>query len=434
MDYTKKTRKISNSLYNLGLERAKIRDLTGSVECLKKCLHFNKYHMDARNLLGLIYYEVGEVADALVQWVISMNLQPENNRADYFLGEIQRKPGRLEIESQTIKKYNQALIYAQSESDDLAILQLNRAVEANPNYVKAHLLLAVLFMAHEDFVKAGKSLFKILQVDKNHPRALWYMSIVKENTGKADVERRKLANAFSHRQMQDDDIIIPPSYKENTGWQTILNIMAGLLLGAAVIFFLVMPANTKGINSRHNQEMLSYSEQLNEKSRENDKLAAQLAQVEEEKSKAEASLSTIDAANGNVIGQYETMIGILQAYRKDDFNTAVKLYAQLDGTLIVSEGVQAILAEVKSDMDQNGYQVLHDLGTKAAAAGNWEQAFDYYQKSLNIKSNNPQVILEMAQAYKVSGNLEEANRLFGELIMNHSKTEQAVKAKAERGY
>ena len=33
---------------------------------LKKSLHFSKYQTDARNLLGLIYYENGEVADALV--------------------------------------------------------------------------------------------------------------------------------------------------------------------------------------------------------------------------------------------------------------------------------------------------------------------------------------------------------------------------------
>ena len=68
------------------------------------------------------------------------------------------------------------------------------------------------------------------------------MSIVKTNTGRAEIEKRKLKNAFSHRQMQDDDIIIPPSYKENTGWQSILNILVGLVLGAMVIFFLVMPA------------------------------------------------------------------------------------------------------------------------------------------------------------------------------------------------
>ena len=55
MDQLKKIRLASNGFYNLGLERAKIRDLTGAVEALKKCLMLNKYHIDGRNLLGLIY-------------------------------------------------------------------------------------------------------------------------------------------------------------------------------------------------------------------------------------------------------------------------------------------------------------------------------------------------------------------------------------------
>ena len=78
-DYARKNQQIANSFYNLGLEKARIRDLSGAAQCLKKSLHFNKYQTDARNLLGLIYYENGEVADALVQWVISLNLQPEDN-------------------------------------------------------------------------------------------------------------------------------------------------------------------------------------------------------------------------------------------------------------------------------------------------------------------------------------------------------------------
>ena len=143
MDYVKRNHQIANSYYNLGLEKAQIRDLSGAAECLKKSLHFNKYQTDARNLLGLIYYEMGEVADAIVQWVISLNLQPEDNRCDYYLDEIQRKPGRLEMASQTVKKYNQALWYAQTEAYDLAILQRAAAVEENDPYVKAQLLLAL---------------------------------------------------------------------------------------------------------------------------------------------------------------------------------------------------------------------------------------------------------------------------------------------------
>ena len=94
MDRTRKIRLISNSFYNAGLERAKRRDLTGAVEYLKKCLNLNKYHIDARNLLGLIYYEMGEVSEALVQWVISMNFKEQDNRADYYLDQIQRKQDR----------------------------------------------------------------------------------------------------------------------------------------------------------------------------------------------------------------------------------------------------------------------------------------------------------------------------------------------------
>ena len=177
----RKNQQIANSFYNLGLSKARVRDLSGAAESLKKSLHFNKYQTDARNLLGLIYYENGEVADALVQWVISLNLKPEDNLADYYLDEIQRKPGQLEVESQNVKTFNQALWHAQNGSDDLAILQLARVVEARPHFVKAHLLLALLYMAREDFNKAGRCLYKILQIDKSNQKALHYMSIVKQN-------------------------------------------------------------------------------------------------------------------------------------------------------------------------------------------------------------------------------------------------------------
>ena len=33
MDYERKTRVIANSYYNMGLERARLRDLSGAAEC-----------------------------------------------------------------------------------------------------------------------------------------------------------------------------------------------------------------------------------------------------------------------------------------------------------------------------------------------------------------------------------------------------------------
>ena len=67
----------SNEYYNDALAKASVRDLSGAIESLKTSLKFNKLNIDARNLLGLIYFEMGEVVEALTEWVISLLRMPQ---------------------------------------------------------------------------------------------------------------------------------------------------------------------------------------------------------------------------------------------------------------------------------------------------------------------------------------------------------------------
>ena len=62
----KKILRTSNLYYNKGLSRAKVRDLSGAITFLKYSLELNKENTEARNLLGLIYFEVGETVAPLV--------------------------------------------------------------------------------------------------------------------------------------------------------------------------------------------------------------------------------------------------------------------------------------------------------------------------------------------------------------------------------
>ena len=102
-----KVKNLSNVYYNDALEKANARDLSGAVVSLRNSLKFNKYNINARNLLGLVYFELGEFVDALCEWVISKNYQSEDNLANKYLEEIQENQGRLETINHTIKKYNQ---------------------------------------------------------------------------------------------------------------------------------------------------------------------------------------------------------------------------------------------------------------------------------------------------------------------------------------
>ena len=145
--------RISNLLYNEGLEKALVRDMEGAITCLKRSLKFNKENIDARNLLGLCYYETGEAVSALCEWVISKNLKGEDNIADSYINELQSNKNRLDTINQTIRKYNQSVLYCREDNEDMAIIQLKKVISQNSKFVKAYQLLALLYMKRQETVR-----------------------------------------------------------------------------------------------------------------------------------------------------------------------------------------------------------------------------------------------------------------------------------------
>ena len=160
---TEEIRKISNSFYNEGLRLAQIRDLTGAVGMLKTCLNLNKYHTEARNLLGLICMEMGETAEALRHWVISTNFQDRNNRASYYLERAQKNQDVLDELDADIRRYNSALQQAQNGNPDLAAVQLSSVVDKRDDFVKAQNLMALLCIQKGEYAKAGRYLLRTLR-------------------------------------------------------------------------------------------------------------------------------------------------------------------------------------------------------------------------------------------------------------------------------
>ena len=170
----KKIMCMSNRFYNDGLEKAGVRDLTGAINSLRQSLKFNKNNIEARNLLGLVYFETGEVVAALSEWVISKNMRPEKNIADDYINMLQSNAARLDAINQTIKKYNQALNYAKQGNDDLAMLQLKNVVAAIPNFVDAYLLMALLSIKEAHYDDARQFLDTILKIEPDNELAVEY--------------------------------------------------------------------------------------------------------------------------------------------------------------------------------------------------------------------------------------------------------------------
>ena len=81
----KKIVRMSNTYYNMGLAKARVRDLSGAADLLRRSVRIDKRNVNARNLLGLVYFEMGECVAAFAEWVISKNIKSEKNVADVYL-------------------------------------------------------------------------------------------------------------------------------------------------------------------------------------------------------------------------------------------------------------------------------------------------------------------------------------------------------------
>ena len=186
----------SNSCYNLALELAKVRDLSGAIPYLQQSLKWNKNNIEARNLLGLIYCEIGEMESALEEWTISASYQPKDNPATRYLNVVAARQSRVESINQVIRKYNQAIYYANNDSEDLAILQARQVIARNSKHLKAHLLLALLYMKKGEYAKAERTLKKALKIDAGNTTAHRYLSELREIADKKKLKlgKKKVEN------------------------------------------------------------------------------------------------------------------------------------------------------------------------------------------------------------------------------------------------
>lgn len=229
-----KIQAMSKLFYNEGLQKAKARDLSGAIEILTRSIKYDKGNIDARNLLGLVYFEIGETVLALKQWVVSQNIQPSANIANDYLAKIQENTHNLEKLNSSIKKYNQALSYIEQGSSDLAIIQLKKILTITPNFVKAYCLLALVYIKDGERLKAKKELVKALAIDKSNYIANKYFDEVSDS-GEESVMISPEEEVKKERKRARRQMVI------NQSVQQFLGVVFGLAVGAALIYFLYMP-------------------------------------------------------------------------------------------------------------------------------------------------------------------------------------------------
>ncbi len=417
--------KISNSYYNDGLEKANVRNLSGAIISLRSSLRFNKYNIEARNLLGLVYYEMGEVVDALSEWVISKSYQPIDNLASGYLDEIQQNPAHLSTVNQTIKKYNQALLYCRQDSRDLAIIQLKKVLSLNPKLVKGHQLLALLYIQENKLELAKKSLRNAGKIDTDNTLTLRYLK---------EVNTRLRENAGSKTPKQDDlisyqsgneTIIMPKRFKESSLGSTLLCIVIGLVIGVAATAFLVVPNVRRNAQSEANKQLLEANDTIATYSQTVMDLEDEIAALQEELETAENNSEAVHLE----VTSYEQLLSAYVAYASDDIITAGSELAEVDVSYL-SQNAADIYNEINTVLNEQYLETLYNEGYSAYNSSDMETAIENLQAVVDQDEdyNDGMAAYYLAQAYRRNDDLESAIPYYQYIVDNYPGTKRAQTA------
>ena len=421
-----KIKRLSNMYYNDGLQKAQVRNLSGAIISLKKSLKFNKYNIDARNLLGLVYYEMGEVVDALSEWVISKSYQEEDNIAGRYLEAIRENRAQLEAINQTIKKYNQALLYCKQDSRDMAIIQLKKVLSLNPKLVKGHQLLALLYLQEDKLEQAKKELRNAGKIDADNTITLRYLKEVNIRLREKGGSRKKKEDDLISYQSGNEMIIMPKRFQDYSLGSTLLYLLIGLVIGALAIGFLVVP----GIESKAKHDSKEQLLELNDKLSAN----AQLIDTQTEQiAELEAQIVTLQGQAGALPAQtaaYEALLSAYVAYIGNDFLTAGASLESLDSTQLSATALGTYNA-LATAITEPYNKALYDAGYQSYTSENYPDAID---KLLRIVSKDPTykdgyATYYLAQAYRKNGDVEAAKPYYQYIIENYPGTQRATTAK-----
>ena len=415
--------KLSNAYYNEGLEKAKVRDLSGAVLALRESLKINKKNTNARNLLGLVYYEMGMAVEALTQWIISRSFQSSKNIADEYIESIQNNPARLDTVNTSLRKYNQALVYCQQGSYDLAIIQLKKVLSVNGKLLDAHLLLALLYMKVENYARARNEIKKVLAVDCNNTQALRYLKELNRETDKDQPKEEEKNKDYIAYTRDNETIIQPVGVKDNSGFHAILNVVIGLVIGVAVMGLLIMPALQSKKSGELNKAVAEYSDQVDAKSATLDSLKQENESLKQQAE--EATKAASDAADK--VSSYEELLKAYASYSAGDSAVALQELEAINQDTL-SDDAKTLYSSVFSEVGVTAVNDLYKTGYAAYEKGDYDTAIADLGKCYELDNTQGDALYFLARSYHKSGDTENAKIYYQKVIEEFPNTRKATDA------
>lgn|GEM_PF-2504402 len=317
---------------------------------------------------------------------------------------------------ESVKLYNQAIRSLSTKSDDIAIIELRKALSLYPDFNEAKLLLSLAYIINQEYSKAEELLMEVIDSGSILPRAALYLQHITASSQSKKVEvQRKIIN-----------IKLPKlKFVGSTGIYKAIFIFfsAGVILTSLV--FWAFGAFSKDSANQSGQKLTVDNALVNENSELMEDIKGLQQTVDEINTELEylrklRDLITIenDIESGNT-NEARAMLDQLSGFSFKEVER--QKYESLVQKL--NEKEQASIA-----VNQQNPTELYNKGYSAFNTGDYSNAINYLHAYIDTGQNNTLTQYAwylLGKSYKAINDKENAALCFNKLINDYPDSEYA---------
>lgn len=414
--------------YNRGYEAAKIRNLTLATKYLNKALVLNKYHIEARNLLGLVYFEVGKIGAALKEWIISQSLKKEDNMASNYIKRIQEKEKILSNYKEAVTLYNKALGYLRQKNMDMAIIRLKKAVSIHPQLVEAKVLLGLSYMNEKQFHKANELIKKVLLIDRGHERALLYFKEMIEEDTETIAPYELEYHTKSAKQIKPSRVIDRGVMFRRYLLYFLLGSVAMLLIDR----YLILPSEIKSYHIE-SARLMESEEILTQKMQSlTTEYNIKVAELESSKTKLENEVASYEVQISE-LAQKEKLTNARELVDERSYVEAAQILYSVASSKL-DEVSKNQFAELKQKTYPNAIETLYNEGISLYNQDNLAEANARFEAILLYEPEEymaRKALYYIGCIYEKNGDIENAKKYYEKIVADYSDTKEGRESKSK---
>jgi tetratricopeptide (TPR) repeat protein len=302
--------------------------------------------------------------------------------------------------------YNSAIENIGTNSEDIAVIELKKAVSINPNFYEAMNLLGLCYCYIKEYSKAVAVFRKVVEAENNSVRALKYLSALNRMDDSGNDGKKKKRKIISNITLKK--VILSFLYNKN-GRFDYLKYVIGFVTGGFLIFLIMFFAMEKpeeivrvedidAVKSRLIEEVDLYKLKYSEVNQNYQKILKDYESLEEEINYHPAKLKLLEIENIYLEGKYEKAADMLILMKNVQFREEDKNKFDLLWEKIMIEAAYVVYEEgvnlCKNEDFDNSLKKLEKVYTYVDSIERddgvlyWSakcyQAFGNYTKALEL--------------------------------------------------